>query len=177
MPTPRDRGQGYQVTGRLAALLLLALTAACGQVPNDANPVWIWREVTGRNDGGRLPPPGLDGPRPNLASVPPRPERPSAAQRAAVSDALAADRAASRVPLAPERDAPPAADVAPGTPPLPVGPPPPPTLAAAPRVPWTEPARPGAAGPVAPALPELPPAPPPPDLLAPGLLAPAPPRL
>lgn len=158
--------------------LLLALAGAGCDLPNPVNPVWIYREVSGRNDEGRPPPPGLDLPRPNLASVPPRPERPTAATRAALDNSLAADRAASRQPLAPRADAPPAAAIAPGDPPVPAAPPPPPALAAAARVPWVEaPARsgtpaaragaPAPAPPALPSLPDAPPPPPPPDLLAP----------
>ncbi|PWS34166.1 hypothetical protein DFH01_26420 [Falsiroseomonas bella] len=50
---------------------------------------------------GREPPPGLDGEWPNLSSVPPRPEPPSAETRQGLSADLAADRARSRTPLEP----------------------------------------------------------------------------
>jgi hypothetical protein len=50
---------------------------------------------------GREPPPGLDGDWPNLSSVPPRPEPPSAETRQSLSADLAADRARSRTPLEP----------------------------------------------------------------------------
>lgn len=154
---------------------MVSALAGC-DVPNQVNPVWIYREVSGAHDAGRLPPPGMDGPRPNLASVPPRPERPTVAARAAVTEALAADRAGSREVLRPERDAPPAAGVASGQPPVPAGPPPPAALAAARPVLWLEapagrPLRPGpAVPPAAPAAPEIgltAPPPPPPELLAP----------
>jgi hypothetical protein len=164
-------------------------------VPKEVNPVEIWRRVSGASDEGRLPPPGMDLPSPNLASVPPRPERPTPEARAAVTAALAADRASSRGPVILRQVPDGSATASPGAPAVPAVPPRPPTLAAAPPVPWLQlpprttrpemPAsaapslRPGAAPPPPPralapepepALPELPdeaPAPPPPDLLAP----------
>ena len=178
------------------ALLACLSLGGCG-IPNQVNPVWIFREVTGLSNQDRLPPPGLEQPYPNLASVPPRPDRPPPELRAAISAALERDRAQSREPLV-LRSVPGAgaAASAPGGPGLPAAPPPRPTLAAAPRIPWTEPtpapqatpagtAASQAAGPEAPRLPELPeaaPAPPPPDLLgappppSPDLLAPPRPR-
>jgi hypothetical protein len=172
----------------LAVLLCLAL-AGCA-VPREVNPVWIVREVTGLTDRERPPPPGLDQPFPNLASVPPRPEPPPAAVREAITAGLAADRAGAREPLA--LGAAPggrgAAAELPGFPPVPARPPPPPALAAAPRVPWTdapapphrpEPVRavPGQAPPEPLPEPGAEPAPPPPELLAPlpGAAPPPPP--
>jgi hypothetical protein len=179
----------------VALLAGLALTGC--QVPDEINPVVIYREISGEADAGRLPPPGLDLPRPNLASVPPRPERPSAASRAAIFADLAKDRANSREPLAfRTTPAPATANLVPGAPGMPAAPPPRPALAAAPRIPWSEapapsrpaPNRPVPAGatpqpePQAPAVPEMAPAPPPPDLLglppppSPDLLVPPRPR-
>jgi hypothetical protein len=213
MPASRPRGEAPgkpQGTGperlrpwAVALLAGLALTAC--QVPDEINPVVIYREISGEADAGRLPPPGMDQPRPNLASVPPRPERPSAASRAAIFADLAKDRANSREPLAfRTTPAPTAASLAPAAPGLPAAPPPRPALAAAPRIPWSEapvpsrpaPNRPVPAGatlqpdpqatvmpePQAPAVPEMAPAPPPLDLLglppppSPDLLVPPRPR-
>lgn len=155
----------------------------------------IYREVTGIADEGRLPPPGLDQPFPNLSVVPPRPERPPLGLRDGVTNALVADRARSREPLEPGSVAAPLPGFAPapGQPPIPAGPPERPSLAGAPPIPWSDPAPAGApAAPVrpgptpaptaAPAMPAAPPAAPPPDLLgppppSPDLLAPAPARL
>jgi hypothetical protein len=164
-------------------------------VPKEVNPVEIWRRVSGAADEGRLPPPGMDLPSPNLASVPPRPERPTPESRAALTAALAADRASSRGPVILRQIPDGTGATSPGSPPVPGAPPRPPSLAAAPVIPWNQVAppragrpevpasavptlRPGAAPPPPralapepePALPELPdeaPAPPPPDLLAP----------
>ncbi len=171
--------------GRALACLLLA---GC-EVPKEINPVTIYREVTGLSDAGRRPPPGLDDPFPNLASVPPRPDRPAPAARQALSAALAEVRSNSREPLV-LRSVPagPGAAMpmgAAGQPGMPAEPPSRPVFAAVPRVPWGEApaARPrDAAGGRAvpdqatarpePQLPEMPdtaPAAPPPDLLrAPG---------
>ncbi|GGC51118.1 hypothetical protein GCM10011504_31890 [Siccirubricoccus deserti] len=165
-------------------------------VPKEVNPVEIWRRVSGAADEGRLPPPGMDLPSPNLASVPPRPERPTPESRAALTAALAADRASSRGPVILRQVPDGTGTTSPGSPPVPGAPPRPPSFAAAPVIPWNDVApprasraelpasavptlRPGAAPPPPPralapepepALPELPdeaPAPPPPDLLAP----------
>jgi hypothetical protein len=153
-------------------------------VPPELDPVAIYNRISGADDAQRLPPPGMDRPTPNLASIPPRPERPSPEFRQAVTDSLEKDRAQSRDPLVlrgePARAA---GGLAPGNPPVPAAPPPRPALAAAPRIPWTEsPAapqvRPGAvrsgqdaaaptAAPGLPAVPDAAPAPPPPDLLGP----------
>jgi hypothetical protein len=114
---------------------LLAL-GGCA-LPREIDPFVIYGEVTGEIDAGRERPPGLDRPFPRLGAVPPRPERPGLRFRTEVTDALAADRAASREPLAPRRHSAAAAEAeAPGIPPLPASPPPPPRLAAAPSVPW-----------------------------------------
>lgn len=196
---PKGEMTGRKDAARGAAVLLACLALAGCEIPKEVNPVEIYREVSGLADQGRLPPPGLEQPYPNLASVPPRPERPPAATRAAISAALERDRAQSREPLVLRAEpGTPAANPAPGEPGLPAAPPPRPSLAGAPRIPWTElapaqqatpagaatPATPRAE-PEAPRLPEVPqaaPALPPPDLLgappppSPDLLAPPRPR-
>jgi hypothetical protein len=153
-------------------MLLVLMLGGCS-VPKAVNPVEIYRTVSGAADAGRPPPPGMDRPRPNLASVPPRPERPPPEVRDALSAALAADRERSREALAP-RVAPARPGAAsPGDPAIPAAAPPRPSLAGAPSVPWSgAPPRRGQAAPAVPAEPEAPPAmpdlappPPPPDLL------------
>jgi hypothetical protein len=154
-------------------MLLVLMLGGCS-VPKEVNPVEIYRTVSGAADAGRPPPPGMDRPRPNLASVPPRPERPPPEVRDAVSAALAADRERSREALAPREVPARLGAASPGDPPIPAAPPPRPSLAGAAAVPWSEaPPRRGRAAPAAPAEPEPPampdfaPAPPPPDLLGP----------
>jgi hypothetical protein len=179
----------YQGSVAPLILLLPLLLGAC-EVPNPINPVWIYDQVSGRADRARPPLPGLDKPFPNLASVPPRPEKPPLAVREQLSAALAADRTQAQSPLEPRVGAAePLFAPAPGTPPLPGVPPAPPRLAGARPIPWDGPelipaapppgrapdrgqAPPDGAAPPRPAaapLPELlaPPPPPPPDLLAP----------
>ncbi len=151
--------------------LLLLLLGAC-EVPKEVNPVVIWRRVSGAEDEGRLPPPGLDEPTPNLATVPPRPERPSPETRAALTAALEEQRAASRSPIALRTTPAPPGQAAPGEPGIPGAPPAPPRLANAPNIPWDaapappRPTRPDqppqAAVPAPPAAPPGPGAPPPP---------------
>ncbi len=155
---PRGRAGGDQAAAGLSSLCLLL--AAC-EIPKEVNPVYIYREVTGLSDEGRLPPPGLDQPFPNLAVVPPRPERPPLALREAISPRPALARApavpwterapgtaAPRDGRAPDRAAPPAEPAAAG---------------------------PAAAVPGLPVAPTAPPPPPPPDLLGPAPGAPPPP--
>lgn len=164
-----------------AGLLLGLLVTACS-VPDEVNPVVIYDRISGNADANRPVPPGMDRPFPNLASIPPRPERPSPEFRAAVTDSLAEDRARARDPLVLRSVAVPGAPggAVAGDPPMPAAPPGRATLAGAPAIPWTEaPARPGPRGtqeggavPAAPApsLPEMPaqaPAAPPPELLGP----------
>lgn len=126
--------------GGLVGLAVAGLSLAGCEMPKEINPVTIYREVSGLADEGRRPPPGLDDPFPNLASVPPRPDRPTAAAREAISAALLADRSDSRDPVVlrtgPGGAAP--RGLAAGVTGLPGGPPPRPVLAAAPRVPWAE---------------------------------------
>jgi hypothetical protein len=163
---------------RAGAGMLLALALAGCDIPKEVNPVEIYRAISGEADAGRPPPPGMDRPRPNLASVPPRPERPPPEVRDAISAALAANRSQSREPLAPRTGSvPPGRAAAPGDPSIPAAPPPRPALTAAPAIPWTGAAPRGRpASPLAPAdttpepaappaMPDFAPAPPPPDLL------------
>ncbi|TDG25028.1 hypothetical protein E2C05_25805, partial [Paracraurococcus ruber] len=81
-----------------AAFAVAALLAGCA-VPDEVNPVKIYNRVSGNDDALRPEPPGMDRPTPNLATIPPRPERPPPAFRQAVTESLAGDRAASRDPL------------------------------------------------------------------------------
>ncbi|MDO9712405.1 hypothetical protein [Paracraurococcus lichenis] len=179
------RGGGRAGRGPWAAAALLCALAGCS-VPEEVNPVAIYNRISGNDDARRPAPPGMDLPSPNLASIPPRPERPPPELRNAISAALAEDRTRSREPLLLRSIPAPGAAVggAPRDQVMPAAPPPRASLAAAPRIPLTEapagqptaapraepgqgaPPRPGAAP--APALPEMPaeaPAPPPPDLL------------
>jgi hypothetical protein len=137
----REIGQAARRGGAMAVVLGLLL-GGCG-IPDDVNPVVIWNRVSGASDEGRLPPPGMDLPSPNLASVPPRPERPPPESRAAVTAALAADRASSRDPVIlrqlPGGPAGGPVTTAPGSPPVPGAPPRPAALAAAPVIPWNQP--------------------------------------
>lgn len=122
-----------------AAAALALLLGGCS-VPDEVNPVQIYRRISGAADQGRPPPPGLDRPFPNLAQVPPRPERPPLAAREAVSGVLEADRGRSRTPLEPGPAGPgeqePSFAAAPGNPPLPAGPPPRAALVGAAPIPW-----------------------------------------
>lgn len=173
----------------LAGLLLLL--PGCGWLPERADPILFLRDAIGASQDTRLPPPGLDRPTPNLASVPPVPERPDMATRQAILRGLEAARQAAATPLPDGRpDAPVTGRAAPGAPPIAAGPPGPPRLTRAPAVPWA--VMPAAVVPAQgerplPALPPLPlpepgavPPPPAPELLAPPapppaeLLAPAP---
>ena len=78
--------------------LVLTLSACSGGVPKDIDPRYWWRNISGAYLDERQPPPGLDQPYPNLATVPARPVPPDAATRAAISASLAGDRSASRDP-------------------------------------------------------------------------------
>jgi len=169
----------------LGAILLLAGCA----VPERANVGALFRDVTGAALAERLPPPGLDEPTPNLASVPPIPDRPDGATRAAILRGLEGTRDAAGEPLAIGRaDAPLAMAAAPGRPAIPAAPPGPPRLSRAPVIPWAAEPVPWAAEPVRAtpeaAIPEAPaagpepgaiPAPPPAELLAPMPGMPPPP--
>jgi hypothetical protein len=156
-------------------LLLLAAAwplAGCA-VPAQLNPGTLWREISGANFESRIAPPGLDLPSGNLAMVPARPDRPDPATRMSLDNALAADRAQSREPLA-LRTMGPARFIgpAPGMPNLPAAPPPPPNLSRAAPIPWTGPPAiaPGAVAPEPGQVPALPT----PDLLGPPGTSPPP---
>lgn len=139
---PRVEGHGTYVKARVrkaadqarpaarcaAAFALLLGLPACGGLPRDADPRIMIGNLFGAHLEGREPPPGLDQPWPNLASVPPRPVPPDPATRAAISTGLTQDRESSREPAAPGA-------TVPGLPAAPQGgPPPPPRLAAVPPV-------------------------------------------
>jgi hypothetical protein len=83
---------------RLALLAALLLGGCTERVERDADPTVFFRNLFGAHLDGRERPPGLDQPFPNLASVPPRPVPPSLAARAALSEALAADRERAATP-------------------------------------------------------------------------------
>jgi hypothetical protein len=134
-----DQGKGRPVAGqaRPCWLLPLLLLAAC-ETPAQINPRLIARDVSGAAAEARLPPPGLDRPYPNLASVPPVPDRPDPAQRLAITEQLQAQRDLLTQPLADRRrDTPLLEGAAMGQPPIPARPPPPPVLSRAPVIPWT----------------------------------------
>lgn len=185
------RGRLPSGQARLHRLLPILLLSACA-VPDQINPRLIARDISGSAPETRLPPPGLDRPFPNLASVPPIPERPDPAARLALTTQLQAQRDLLNQPLSDQRPASPLlGGGAPGQPPVPAGPPGPPILARAPEIPWTTSATPVVtreAAPSATLAPSANPtpaaAPPSPDSIVPGdipalpsadLLAPAPP--
>ncbi|UPY38591.1 hypothetical protein [Sediminicoccus sp. KRV36] len=168
---------------RLLAWLAPLLLSACA-VPGQINLRLIGRDISGAAAESRLPPPGMDRPSPNLASVPPIPERPDPAVRLAITTRLQGQRDALNEPLPDRRaDSTLTEGAAGGVLPIPAGPPRPVALARAPAIPWTTaapPAAPRGMGPRPAAAPE-----PPldewitpgavPDLPSPELLAPAPP--
>jgi hypothetical protein len=179
------------------ALLAVLLLAACspGQGPESIGPVFA--RITGPAFEGREPPPGTDQAFPNLGTIPPRPAVADPAVRDALTAALAEDRQRSRNPLDPEmRPEPirPAGTV--GDRSLPMVPPGPAPVAAAPRVPWEAPGLPPATSPAAipqpgplpapqtrpgpaaappPVMDSAPPPPPPAELLSPSAPPPLPP--
>jgi hypothetical protein len=194
------RGRGRADQARAAAVAALLLLAGCtgGQGPESIGP--LFSRMFGPANEGREAPPGVDAPFPNLGSIPPRPAVADPAVRNALTAALAEERQRSRNPLDPEmRPEPmrPAGTRGDGS--MPMAPPGPPPLAAAPRVPWEEapvlpraapaaqpapspatlrPSQPAATPAPAPALPDIgtaPPPPPPAELLAPGAGPPPPP--
>lgn len=169
--TTRAAASGRRAVAGVGPTVVLALACfsvgACS-VPRALNPAEIYREVSGANDAARPTPPGLDRPFPSLATVPPRPDRPTPEARAAITAALAEDRSRSRDPLV-LRTAPGGGGAPAGTG-LAGGPPPRPSLSAAPRIPWTEAPPAGARGGGAPS-----PAATPPPLPSPGTPTPRPP--
>jgi len=175
----KGAGRPYQAGApRRAALLaaLLGLTACVGS-PTEG-PVEFWRNAFGAPLQGRPLPPGAEGEYPNLASVPPLPPRGAASEREALSRSLADARAESRMPVEPGQPVPPPPAGAESAGVVPLRPPAPPRLAAAPRVrpapaqPTPPEGAPPEAAPPVPADPGAPPPPPPAEFLAPP-----PPRL
>lgn len=155
----RRQGMGRRAgdQARAAVLLVPLLAGGCAAIHPDLDVPRMVRNAFGAHLEGREPPPGLDQPFPNLATVPARPVPPDRATRTALSEALAQDRERSRTPLEPS-----------GAQPIPEGPPAPPRLVAAAPIPR------GASGvPLQAAPPGVtpdaaaPPAAPSPELLAP----------
>ena len=176
-------------------LLLPALLLSACDVPGQINLRLIGRDISGAAGESRLPPPGIDRPFANLASVPPIPERPDLAARLALTTSLQAQRDLLNQPLPPGRpDSPLTEDASPGQPSIAAAPPRPASLARAAVIPWTTQTAPA---PIRPAVQErapentpgapprlIPPQPVGPEQITPGavpdlpsadLLAPAPP--
>jgi hypothetical protein len=142
--------------------LALLLLPAC-EVPGQLNARLLGRDISGAAQEARLPPPGLDRPFPNLASVPPIPERPNPATRLAITQGLQAQRDLLVTPLPDRRaDAPLTEGPATGQPPIPARPPAPAVLARAPVIPWTIQAATPASAPASAPAPGRAPAPEPP---------------
>lgn len=176
---PARQGKGRPALGqaRLRWLLPLLALAAC-ETPGQINPRLLGRDISGAAAEARLPPPGLDRPFPNLASVPPVPDRPDPAARLAITEQLQAQRDLLNQPLADRRrDTPLTEGRADGQPPIAARPPAPAVLSRAPAIPWTVSGAPARTPALAPATPEPEPeAPTPgavPDLPSADLLAPA----
>lgn len=122
---------------RLGALGCLLMLGGC-DTPGQLNMRLLGRDISGAASEARLPPPGLDRPSPNLASVPPIPERPDPAARLALTTQLQTQRDALNQPLSDRRaDSRLSEGAAVGQPPIPAGPPLPAALARAPVIPWT----------------------------------------
>lgn len=179
---PSRQGKDRPASGQARPWVLLPLLAlAACEVPGQINPRLLARDISGAAGEARLPPPGLDRPYPNLASVPPVPDRPDPAERLAITAQLQAQRDLLTEPLADRRRSTPLTEGrADGQPPIAARPPAPPVLARAPVIPWTvsgAPLAPGRAPAAAPAVVEPEPeAPTPgavPDLPSADLLAPA----
>ncbi|WP_141563096.1 hypothetical protein [Teichococcus rhizosphaerae] len=183
----RARARGHQAA--CGAVLAALLLGGCVGSPTEG-PVEFWRNAFGAPLEGRPLPPGTEGAYPSIASVPPAPPRGAASEREALRDALADARSQSRTPVLPGRPVPPPPAGAESAGQVPLAPPRPPRLSAAPPVPRGSPdAAPGLApAPAAPDLPAdpgAPPAPPPAEFMAPsppappagGMAAPPPPRL
>lgn len=142
----KARGWRRADQARQAATLALALALpACADRLGQLDPRPAFANLFGAHLDGREPPPGLDQPWPNLASVPPRPEAPSPTAREELAGRLATDRERARTPYLPS--------LAPRLPPA-AGPPAPPVLAALPAIRPSPP--PVAAQPAAPAALPLP---------------------
>lgn len=98
----KARGWRRADQARLAAALSLALALpACSDRLAELDPRPVVANLFGAHLEGRDPPPGLDQPWPNLASVPQRPQAPSPAARDALSRRLATDRESARTPQLP----------------------------------------------------------------------------
>lgn len=178
----RAGAKGHQAACGIA-LLALSL-AGCVGSPAEG-PREFWNNAFGTPLEGRPLPPGAEGAYPNLASVPPAPPRGAASEREALRDALADARSQSRQPVVPGQPVPPPPAGAESAGQVPLAPPGPPRLAAAPplrrEAPAAAPGLPDSV-PALPADPGAPPAPPPAEFLAPappagGMAAPPPPRL
>ncbi len=178
-PCLKPRGRLPLGQARLCLLLPLLALSAC-ETPRQLDLRLLGRDISGASAEARLPPPGLDRPSPNLASVPPIPERPDPAARLALTQQLQAQRDLLNEPLPARRPASPLTEgAASGQPPIPAGPPRPVSLSRAPVIPWTTgaasagpgrgPGSPEAPAPEAPTPGDLP------DLPSPDLLAPPPP--
>lgn len=166
-PRPEGRGRSPLGQARLGALVCLLLLAGC-ETPGQINLRFIGRDISGAAGEARLPPPGLDRPSPNLASVPPIPERPDPAARLALTTQLQTQRDLLNQPLADRRpDSRLTEGAASGQPPIAAGPPRPAALARAPVISWTTsaPALPAVR---APRSPEAAPEAPGPDVVTPG---------
>lgn len=161
MPGDQARPAGVPAVTLILAGCAALLAGCSGGVPPDLDPRLWWRNVSGGYLEGREPPPGRDAPYPNLATVPARPVPPTAAERAALTAALAADRDGSLTVRTG-----PAASATTGT-----RPPAPPVLAAMPMIrlePVPAPAAPAVAAPPVSATPA------PAAQPVPGLPAPSP---
>lgn len=171
MNAPNRRNPRTQPRRRATALqaIPLALLLAGCSAASLPDPTRFLRDASGASADRRLLPPGMDRPHPNLASVPPVPERPDIQARRSLTEALEADRAAAAQPALPGAATLPDGPV-PGSPPMGAAPPPPPRLAAAPPIPAVRaPAAPPPLEPDGqPLAPREVPALPPPDLLAPA---------
>jgi len=167
------RGPMLRRQARGLALLAPLLLWGCA-VPGQLDMGLLGRDISGAAAGARLPPPGLDRPFPNLASVPPIPERPNPAARLAITQGLQEQRDLLNTPLPDRRGTSRLMEgPAPGQPPIPARPPPPVSLARAPVIPWTTSPAPAALRPAA-ASPMAVPAGPAPSGPAPLSPAPAP---
>ncbi len=136
---PPTQGRGRPAAGqaRLCLLLLPLLLGAC-ETPGQINPRLLARDISGAAGESRLPPPGVDRPFPNLASVPPIPERPDPAVRLAITTQLQIQRDQLTEPLPDRRrDTPLTEGAAGGQPPIAARPPSPAVLSRAPVIPWT----------------------------------------
>ncbi|MDB5414565.1 MAG: hypothetical protein JWR10_2900 [Rubritepida sp.] len=135
---PDRKGRDHLAAGQARpwVLAVLLLTGGCA-VPALLNPRLIGRDLSGASTEARLLPPGMDRPTPNLASVPPIPERPDVATRDALTRRLEVERAASTTEVPAVRpDTPLTEPDAPGQPPVPARPPGQAALAPAAAVPW-----------------------------------------